>query len=102
MDGDIFDCVIVGQGLAGTTLAWHLVEAGRSVLLLDAEAPVTASKISPGLITPITGQRLSLAWTDANDVAAAAVHGKQAIFLTKPIANPISPSSSQPADLRSD
>jgi len=56
----LFDTIIVGQGLAGTTLAWHLVEAGQRVLILDADEPVTSSKIAAGLITPITGLRLVL------------------------------------------
>ena len=62
MTGELWDAVIVGQGLAGTTLAWHLHEAGQRVLLLDAAEPVTCSKIAAGLITPITGQRLTLSW----------------------------------------
>lgn len=52
--------VIAGQGLAGTLLAWHLVRAGRRVLILDEDAPVTSSKIAAGIITPITGKRLTV------------------------------------------
>lgn len=58
--GERWDAIIVGQGLAGTTLAWHLQEAGQKVLLLDACNEVTSSKIAAGLITPITGQRMVL------------------------------------------
>jgi glycine oxidase len=61
-DDQLWDAIIVGQGLAGTTLAWHLILAGQRVLVLDAEAPVTSSKIAAGLITPITGQRMALSW----------------------------------------
>ncbi|MBL4645330.1 MAG: FAD-binding oxidoreductase [Rhizobiales bacterium] len=57
-----YDVIIVGQGLAGTTLAWHLREAGQQVLILDRQEAVTSSKIAAGLITPITGQRLTLSW----------------------------------------
>lgn len=57
-----FDTIIVGQGLAGTTLAWALMEAGQRVLVVDADEAVTTSKIAGGLITPITGQRLALSW----------------------------------------
>ena len=56
---DPWDVIVVGQGLAGTTLAWHLHDARQRVLLLDEEAPVTSSKIAAGLITPITGRRLA-------------------------------------------
>jgi len=57
-----WDTIIVGQGLAGTTLAWQLTEAGQRVLVIDANERVTSSKIAAGLITPITGKRLVLSW----------------------------------------
>lgn len=60
MSGERWDVIIVGQGLAGTTLAWHLHEAGQKVLLLDACEAVTSSKIAAGLVTPITGKRMAL------------------------------------------
>lgn len=55
-----WDVIIVGQGLAGTTLAWHLQEAGQTVLLLDTNEAVTSSRIAAGLVTPITGKRMVL------------------------------------------
>ena len=57
-----FDVLIVGQGLAGTALAWSLKWRGARVLVIDREEPVTSSKIAAGLITPITGQKLTQAW----------------------------------------
>lgn len=57
-----WDTIIVGQGLAGTTLAWRLRDAGQRVLIIDADEEVTSSKIAAGLITPITGKRLTLSW----------------------------------------
>jgi glycine oxidase len=65
------DTVIVGQGIAGTSLAWALLAAGQRVLVLDADEPVTSSKIAAGLITPITGQRLALSWRIAEMLPAA-------------------------------
>lgn len=62
MAGRIYDDVIVGQGLAGTTLAWQLRWSGRSVLVIDRDAEVTSSSIAAGLMTPVTGQRLATAW----------------------------------------
>ena len=53
---------IIGAGLAGTTLAWALHRLGRPFLLVDAEAPVTSSRIAAGLMTPITGKRLAKSW----------------------------------------
>lgn len=67
------DAIIVGQGLAGTTLAWCLLEAGLSVLVTDREEDITSSKIAAGLITPITGQRLALSWQVETFLPAARI-----------------------------
>jgi glycine oxidase len=53
--------IIVGQGLAGTALAWVLLRRGRSVLVLDNEKG-GASRLAAGLITPVTGKRLAKSW----------------------------------------
>jgi len=57
-----FDTVIVGQGLAGTLLAWALIERGQRVLVVDREDAVSASKVAAGIVTPVTGQRLVKTW----------------------------------------
>lgn len=56
------DCLIVGQGLAGTSLAWALRREGASILIVDRDEPVTSSKIAAGLMTSVTGQRLVPSW----------------------------------------
>jgi glycine/D-amino acid oxidase-like deaminating enzyme len=53
--------LIVGQGLAGTALAWALLHRGRSVLVVDGERG-GASRLAAGLITPVTGKRLAKSW----------------------------------------
>jgi glycine oxidase len=68
----VWDTIIVGQGLAGTTLAWQLQTAGQRVLLIDENADVTSSKIAAGLITPITGLRLALSWSSEEFMTVAA------------------------------
>lgn len=63
--------LIVGQGIAGTTLAWRLLEAGQSVLLADRADSMTASRVAAGLVTPWTGRRMtqsddySVFWSEA-------------------------------------
>lgn len=52
--------LIIGQGLAGTAVAWRLWERGAPFLLVDRDEPVTSSKIAAGLLTPITGMRITL------------------------------------------
>ncbi len=54
--------VIVGQGLAGTALAWALLRRGRSTLVIDHERGDSASRVAAGLITPVTGKRLAKSW----------------------------------------
>ena len=69
--GAAVEFLIVGQGLAGTALAWELIWRGRDVLVVDAGEAVTSSKIAAGLVTPITGQRLALGWRVDEMLAAA-------------------------------
>jgi glycine/D-amino acid oxidase-like deaminating enzyme len=71
---------IIGAGLAGTTLAWALVRRGRSVIMYDAEPPVTSSRVAAGLMTPITGKRLakSWRWDELRPVAERFYHGVEA------------------------
>ncbi len=54
--------LIIGQGLAGTCLGWRLLERGVPFLIADRDEPLTSSKVAAGLVTPITGMRLSLNW----------------------------------------
>jgi len=53
------DVIIVGHGLAGAVLAWTLLERGLDVHIIDAQEELTTSKISSGLVTPLTGRRLA-------------------------------------------
>lgn len=53
-----YDYLIVGQGLAGSLLAWRLLQQGMQVLIVDSGADASASLTAAGLVNPITGQRL--------------------------------------------
>ncbi len=57
------DCLIVGQGLAGSVLAVQLMARGQRILVVDREEEVTSSKVAAGLITPITGRNLAMGET---------------------------------------
>lgn len=50
--------LVIGQGLAGSAMAWTLHHAGQSVMIVDRGEPATASRVSAGLITPLTGKKL--------------------------------------------
>jgi len=50
------DYLIVGQGLAGSLLAWELINRDCKVIIID-NGKENASQIAAGLINPITGMR---------------------------------------------
>ena len=54
-----WDFLIVGQGLAGSLLAWCLEQQGKQVLLLDDRHRHAASLAAAGLINPLAGMRFS-------------------------------------------
>lgn len=66
-----FDYLILGQGIAGSTLAWHLVWQGAKVAVIDAGKVMTASRLAAGLLTPITGKRLTVSerWDELFPIA---------------------------------
>ncbi len=76
MDQNPLDCLIVGQGLAGTTLAWQALAAGLRVGVLDRGDVSTASRAAAGLITPVTGKRIVKSWRfdELHPVAIAFYH----------------------------
>ncbi len=54
------DFLIVGQGLAGSLLAWRLLEAGQRIAIIDPGDLDTASRVAAGLVNPLAGRRLFL------------------------------------------
>jgi glycine/D-amino acid oxidase-like deaminating enzyme len=52
------DTLIIGQGLAGSLLAWELAHRGQRILVVDDEHASAASIAAAGLINPVTGQRI--------------------------------------------
>jgi glycine/D-amino acid oxidase-like deaminating enzyme len=63
--------LIVGGGLAGTAVAWRLWQRGERFVVVDPGKPDTCSKIAAGLVTPITGLRLTVSPGFAEHLAAA-------------------------------
>ena len=56
------DILIIGQGLAGTMLAWELERAGIAFEIADCGHEGAASAVAAGIINPITGRRLVKSW----------------------------------------
>lgn len=62
MKGEQYDYFIVGQGIAGTTLAWHLLDAGKRVLVINDSTLPSSSKVAAGIFNPLTGRKLVKTW----------------------------------------
>jgi glycine/D-amino acid oxidase-like deaminating enzyme len=56
------DILIIGQGLAGTLLAWEFERAGFSFVIADVGHAAAATNVAAGIINPITGRRLVKSW----------------------------------------
>ena len=54
------DYLIVGQGVAGSLLAWELLQRHKSVTVIDNGHLSSSSIISAGIVNPITGKRFAL------------------------------------------
>lgn len=57
-----FDYIIVGQGIAGSLLAYQLIKADKQVLILNDETIPTSSAVAGGIFNPITGKNLDKTW----------------------------------------
>jgi glycine oxidase len=59
---DKVDYIIVGQGLAGSTLALQLLKLDKKILVIDEPAKNRASRVAAGLFNPVTGQNSIRTW----------------------------------------
>jgi glycine/D-amino acid oxidase-like deaminating enzyme len=53
---------IIGQGLAGSVLAYFLIKEGQNVQIYDDSNIPSSSKIAAGIYNPVTGKRLVKTW----------------------------------------
>ena len=56
------DFLIIGQGLAGTAMAYRLQQAGQKVILFDQAEKNQSSRIAAGLYNPVTGKKMVKSW----------------------------------------
>ena len=85
------DYLIIGQGLAGSLLAWELMQRGYTVVIVD-NGRENASQVAAGLINPVTGMRLVKS-ADVNRLLPAAKQCyaqladvfQQAFYIQKPM-----------------
>jgi len=57
-----FDYIIVGQGIAGTVLAFQLRLQGKRVFVIDKHRDDTSSKIASGIYNPMVLKRFTPCW----------------------------------------
>jgi glycine/D-amino acid oxidase-like deaminating enzyme len=69
----VYDYLIVGQGIGGTSLAWHLHQAGKKVLLVNDSSLPSSSRVAAGIFNPLTGKKLVKTWL-ADDLFPYAQH----------------------------
>ncbi len=60
--GNSIDYIIVGQGLAGSSLAMRLIERNKRVLVFDEPSKNHSSRVAAGLFNPITGMGIVKTW----------------------------------------
>lgn len=53
---------LVGMGLAGCCLAWHLEERGVDFVWCDDGCEGAASRVAAGLVNPVTGKNFEPSW----------------------------------------
>ncbi len=58
----VVDYLIIGQGIAGSALAWLLSKASQRVLVINNQATNQASQVAPGIYNPIAGRYLAKTW----------------------------------------
>jgi glycine/D-amino acid oxidase-like deaminating enzyme len=58
----VVDYIIVGQGIAGTCMAFRLIEAGYRVLVIDKFQPFSSTRVAAGIMNPVTGRKLVKSW----------------------------------------
>ena len=56
------DYIIVGQGLAGTLLAYELLRQNRTVVVFNDPNQIKSSEVAAGLINPVIFRRMTKSW----------------------------------------
>lgn len=56
------DYMIIGQGIAGTTLSYNILQRGKTCHVASDDNSISSSYISAGVINPVTGRRIVKSW----------------------------------------
>src|SRR5436853_6508820 len=76
------DYLIVGQGICGTFLSYFFAQENKSFVVVDKNEAITPSKVSAGIINPVTGRRMVKVWMAEEVIAfAKEAYGELGNFL---------------------
>jgi glycine/D-amino acid oxidase-like deaminating enzyme len=56
------DFLIVGAGIAGTTLALELHQRGKSIAVIDEPNPNSSSRVAAGILNPVVPKGITTTW----------------------------------------
>ncbi|HWR31939.1 MAG TPA: FAD-binding oxidoreductase [Chitinophagaceae bacterium] len=56
------DYLIIGQGISGTWLSYYLQKEGKSFFVIDNNSGNSSSKVTAGVVNPVTGRRHVSVW----------------------------------------
>lgn len=56
------DFLLIGQGIAGTALAYRLKQSGKKINLIDQPSGNQSSRVAAGLFNPVTGRKMVKTW----------------------------------------
>ncbi|WP_038363626.1 NAD(P)/FAD-dependent oxidoreductase [Borrelia persica] len=59
-----YEFAIIGGGIAGSTLTYEIIQRKKSVILFD-DGKDKATTVAGGLINPIMGRKMNIAWKEA-------------------------------------
>jgi len=57
-----YEYLIIGQGIGGTSVAWHLHDSGKSFLIAGDSSMPSSSRVAAGIFNPLTGKKLVKTW----------------------------------------
>ncbi|WP_090382684.1 FAD-binding oxidoreductase [Dyadobacter sp. SG02] len=57
-----YEYLIVGQGIGGTSVAWHLHDSGKSFQIVGDSSKPSSSRVAAGIFNPLTGKKLVKTW----------------------------------------
>jgi glycine/D-amino acid oxidase-like deaminating enzyme len=56
------DYILIGQGIAGSMMAYFLLKKGKKIIVIDKFNPNASSNIAAGVVNPVTGRKMVTTW----------------------------------------